>query len=158
MSYFNSDGAFANTNTAGTVIVPANSGLSIANGVLSVSTNTRHRSANFVIDGGTLAINTGSKGYVVVDFDCTISSWTILSDVTGSAVVDVKKCTYANFPTTTSITGSDKPTLTNSRKNQNNTVTSWTSTITSGDILEFVVDSASTTTRLTVDLKLITTT
>ena len=29
MSYFNSDGAFASTNTAGTVLIPANAGLSI---------------------------------------------------------------------------------------------------------------------------------
>ena len=113
------------------------------------------KSVNFIIDGGGAAVTTGTKGYVVVDLNCTINSWTILSDSTGSVVVDVKRCTYANFPTTTSITDADKPTLFNARKNQNNTLSSWTSvSIVSGDILEFVVDSASTATRVTIDLKL----
>lgn len=112
------------------------------------------KNINFVIDGGGAALATGSKGYIVTDLSGTINSWTILADTTGTVVVDVKKSTYAAFPATTSIASSDKPTLTDSQKNQNNTLTVWTTSISSGNILEFVVDSASTVTRVVVNLRI----
>jgi hypothetical protein len=112
------------------------------------------KNINFVIDGGGAALATGSKGYIVTDLSGTIDSWTILADTTGTVVVDVKKSTYAAFPATTSIASSDKPTLTDSQKNQNNTLTVWTTSISSGNILEFVVDSASTVTRVVVNLRI----
>lgn len=110
-----------------------------------------------VIDGGGSVITTGSKGYAVVPYGATVSSWTVLADQALSSVaVDVKRSTYTNFPSTVSIVGGsgNKPTLSNAQKNQANP-TSWTSTaITAGDVLEFNVDSASTATRVTVQLKL----
>ena len=133
-------GPIGNTGTQG---IKGDTGTSIA------------RSINYVIDGGGLAISTGTKGYVVLDFNGTLTSWTILGDTIGSIVVDVKRASYANFPSTTSITGTGKPTLNNGLKNQNTSMSGWTSsTIYAGDILEFYVNSASTTTRVTVDLKI----
>lgn len=113
-------------------------------------------SAGVVIDGGGSAITTGSKGFIQIPYGATVSSWTVLADQSGSIVVDVKRSTYAGFPTTTSIVGGggNKPTLSSV---QNNTAapSSWTSTaITAGDVLEFNVDSATTVTRVTVQLKL----
>jgi hypothetical protein len=114
------------------------------------------RTINFIVDGGGQAITTGSKGFCHLDFACTIMDWTIVSDVSGSAVVDVKRATYANFPTTASIAGTAKPTLSSAQKNQNTTLTGWGSTaIADGDVLEFVVDSAATVTRLCVSLKVV---
>ena len=134
-------GPIGNTGTQG---VKGDTGTSIA------------RSINYVIDGGGLAISTGTKGYLVLDFNGTLTSWTILGDTVGSIVVDVKRSTYANFPATTSITGTGKPTLINGQKNQNTSMSGWTSsTIYAGDILEFYVNSANTATRVTLDLKII---
>jgi hypothetical protein len=113
------------------------------------------RTLNYVIDGAGSVITTGSKGYVVVDFDCVVSSWTVVADVSGSIVVDVKKSTYAGFPTTATIAGSELPTLSSAQKNQDLSLSTWTTSITAGDVLEFVVDSASTVTRVTVSLKLV---
>lgn len=107
----------------------------------------------FIIDGGGAAITTSSKGYLEIPFACTITGWTISADQSGSIVVDVKKCTYAGFPTTTSIAGTEKPTLSTAQKNQDLSLTTWTTAIAAGDILEFVVDSATTVTRVTVSLK-----
>lgn len=107
----------------------------------------------FVVDGAGSAITTGSKGYREIPYACTINSWTILGKESGSCVVDVKRCTYAGFPTTSSIAGSEKPTLSSAQKNQDTSLSTWTTSLSAGDILEFVVDSASTVTRITVSLK-----
>ena len=117
-----------------------------------VSILPEERSLNLIIDGGGSAITTGAKGYVRVDFPCAIWRWTILADQVGSAVVDVKKVDYGNFPSTTSIAGSELPTLSAARKNEDQDLTTWSNILQAGDILEFVVNSASTVTRVTVDL------
>ncbi len=99
------------------------------------------------VDGGGSVVTTGSKGYKVIQEACTITGWTILGKESGSVVVDIKKCNYAGFPSTTSIAGTEKPTLSSAQKNQDLTLSTWTTSLLEGDILEFVVDSASTCTR-----------
>lgn len=107
----------------------------------------------FIIDGASAVLTTGTKGYVEIPFACTITGWTALGDQVGSVVVDVKRSTYAGFPTTASIAGSDKPTLTAAQKNQNLSVSAWTTAIGAGDILEFNVNSVATITRVTISLR-----
>jgi hypothetical protein len=109
----------------------------------------------FIIDGGGSAITTGQKGHLELPFACTITGWTILADQSGSIVVDVWKDTYANFPPTVAdtIAGSEKPTLSSVQKNQDLTLTTWTTSVAAGDILAFNVDSVSTVTRVTLSLK-----
>ena len=109
----------------------------------------------FIIDGGGSAITTGQKGHLEIPFAGTITGWTILADQSGSIVVDVWKDTNANFPPTVAetITGSEKPTLATAQKNQDLTLTTWTTAIAAGDILAFNVDSASTVTRVLIALR-----
>lgn len=107
---------------------------------------------NYVIDGGGDAPSTGSKGYLVVDFAGTITAATLLADQTGSVVIDVKKSTYTGFPTTASICASAKPTLSSAQKARDTTLTGWTTAIVAGDVLEFVVDSSLTLSRVTLAL------
>lgn len=109
---------------------------------------------NYVIDGGGSAFATGSHGYIQVPFNGSISGWYIYGDQTGSTVVDVKKATIGEFPTFASIAGTEKPTLTSARSNNNIGLSTWTTTLVSDDILEFYVDSVSTITRVTVVLYL----
>lgn len=106
----------------------------------------------FVIDGGGSAIGTGIQGDLSIDYDATINQVTLLADQTGSIVVDIWKDTYANFPPTVAdtITASAKPTITTSDKSQDNTLTGWTTSIISGDILRFNVDSVTDIQRLTI--------
>lgn len=110
---------------------------------------------NFVIDGGGAVITTGIKGDLVVDFACTILSWTLLPDQSGSIVVDIWKDTYANFPPVIGdvITASAKPTVTTTTKNQSSTLTGWTTSIAAGDVLRFNVNSVTTVQRVTLSLK-----
>ena len=106
------------------------------------------------IDGGGAVITTGIKGDVVVPFKCTITGVTMLADQSGSAVVDIWKDTYANYPATDadSITASAPPTISAAVKSQDTTLTGWTTTLNEGDVLRFNVDSCSTIQRINLVL------
>ena len=109
-------------------------------------------SMNFVMDGGGSVLTTGLKGFLEVPCNLTITGVTLLADQTGSAVVDIWKDTYANFPPTIAdtITASAKPTLSTAVKNKDTTLTGWTTSVSGGDILAFNLDSVSTIQRLTI--------
>jgi hypothetical protein len=102
------------------------------------------------IDGGGAVITTGSKGFKYIQENCTVTGWTLIGKESGSCVIDVKKCNYAGFPSTTSIAGTEKPTLTSAQNNQDQTLTTWTASLSAGDILEFVVNSVATITRVSL--------
>ena len=78
----------------------------------------------------------------------------MLADQTGSIVVDIWKDSYANFPPTNadSITSATPPTIAAGTKDTDTTLTSWTTSITAGDILRFNVDSATTVTKVTLSI------
>jgi len=138
----------------GTLVLGSGTGvLKVSSGTVSVSSSIDIDNIGITIDGAGSVITTGSKGYRTVDYNCTILGWTILADQVGSCVIDVRKCTYDAFPSTTSISGSEKPTLSSAQKNRDMELNTWTTSISAGDILEFVVNSASTVTRVTVLLK-----
>lgn len=123
---------------------------------LTVSSNTRTRTINFIIDGGGSVITAGVKGDVVVDFNATIVSWDILGNVSGTITVDVSKASYTNFPTFTASAGTS-PALSAAQKNQANI--NWTgfTTITAGDILRFTVSGTPVSvTRVTLAIQVIT--
>ncbi len=109
---------------------------------------------NFVIDGGGSTLSTGEKGYLEVPFDMTITGVTMLADQTGSAVLDIWKDTYANYPPTVadSITASAKPTISSAVKVKDTTLTGWTTTVAAGDILAFNLESVSSIQRLTISI------
>lgn len=108
----------------------------------------------FIIDGGGAQITTGNKGYLEVPFDCTVISARLFADRTdGSCVIDIWKGTYASLPTVAnSICASAKPTLSAAQKSQDTTLTGWTKSLSTNDILAFNVDSATILARVTVSL------
>jgi peptidoglycan hydrolase CwlO-like protein len=108
----------------------------------------------WIIDGGGSAITTGVKGDLYIPFGCNITGWTLLTDQSGSTVIDIWKDNYTNFPPTAAdtITGSEKPTLSSAQKNQDLNLTTWTTEVSAGDDLRFNVDSASIVTRVTLIL------
>lgn len=86
------------------------------------------------------------QAWVQVPYDCTITSYELTADQSGSIVIDLWKNTYTNFPPTVadSITASAKPTLSSAQKATDSTLTGWTKTISAGDYLLANVDSAAT--------------
>ena len=120
------------------------------------SGTTATGSFGITIDGGGSAITSGVQGYVEVPYSGVITSWTLIADQVGDCVIDVWKDTYANYPPTIAdtIAGSEKPTLSSSIKNQDNSLSTWTTTVNAGDIIAFNVDSASVVTRVTLSIKI----
>jgi hypothetical protein len=110
---------------------------------------------DLIIDGGGSAIPTGFAGRVNIPFACTIVSIRLEADQTGSIKIDIWKDSYANYPPTDAdtITGANEPEISSGIKDEDTTLTSWTKTLSAGDILYFNVDSASTITNCTVSLK-----
>ena len=113
----------------------------------------------FVIDEGGLVLNSGVKGYLEIPFDATILTVSLLGDQSGSVVVDIWKCSYTAFdagataPTVAdSITSASPPTIATGTKSRDTSLTGWTTSVDSGDVLAFVVDSNSNFTRVTVSL------
>lgn len=98
------------------------------------------RTINFVIDNGSFDITPGSKGMLNIDVTGEIESWMIVSDTEGTISIDVQKTTYDNYPNGfTSIVGSEFPLLINQRKNKDDSLSTWTTKITAGEILDFRV-------------------
>lgn len=124
---------------------------------IAIPTAVKTSVVGIVIDGGGSAITTGIKGFVQVPFDCTIVSATLLADQSGSIVVDVWKDTYLNYPPTVgdTITAAAKPTLSAVAKALDTTLTGWNKNISAGDVIGFNVDSATTVTRVTLELQVV---
>jgi hypothetical protein len=121
-------------------------------GVPIVAAATRVASFNFQVDGGGSAITTGAKGQWDVPVACTITGWVLTADQSGSCVIDVLRSTYAGFPSTSSIASTDKPTLSSAQKNENLAVSVWTTALAANDQLQINVNSATTVTRVNLNV------
>lgn len=93
----------------------------------------------------TLPATANSKSWLEVPWDCTITDWTIVTDASGSCVLDLWYDTYDNLPLTVAdtITASAKPTLSSDVKATSSTLTGWDTALTKKDYLLCNVDSAS---------------
>ena len=112
------------------------------------------RTVNYVIDSGSLPMQTGDKGKLTIDVTGVIENIRVLSDQTGDIVFEIEKCTFADYPNFTSITNGARVQLTNSDKYFDDVLNNWTTTITAGDILNFNVVSVNNIRRLLISLKL----
>ena len=140
--------------------IPVSSGLEFTGGPgIRVTAAVRTEQIGITIDGGGSAITTGVKGYKSFPVAGTITGVRMLADQSGSAVVDIWKDTYANFPPVVgdSITASAKPTISAAQKSEDTTLTGWTTAVAAGDVFAFNVDSAATITRLTLELTIVVT-
>jgi hypothetical protein len=108
----------------------------------------------FVIDGGGSAITSGVKYQgIEIPFAATIIGWTVTATASGNLVCTVSKATYANHPTYTAISGTEKPTLSSASKAQDSSLSTWTTALVAGDLLQLAVDSLATVNYATVNLQ-----
>jgi len=108
----------------------------------------------FVISSSA-AITTGIKGDIEVPYNCVIQRATVLADQSCSAVIDFWVDSYANYPpdNTDSITDAGTSlTISAATKAQDTSMTSWTTSLTAGDIIRYNIDSNDNATRLTISL------
>jgi len=100
------------------------------------------------------------KGYVEVPFVGVLSQVDMVADRSGSIVLELWKCTYAQFDAggthpvaADKISASTPPTISSGTKSTDSTLSGWTTALTAGDVIAFNVTSAATIQRLTVTLK-----
>lgn len=150
------NGTSGSSGSSGSSGVSGSSGSSGSSGT-SGSSPTALGSFGITIDAGSSVITTGIKGYVEIPYSGTITGWTIVGNDTGSIVIDVWKTSYAGAPPTVanSIAGTSKPTMSSVKKNQDLTISGWSSTsVSAGDIIGFNVDSVSTLSRVNLSIKI----
>lgn len=127
----------------------------------SISTGQKSRIVGITIDGSGTAITTGTKGFYYCPYAGTITASTLLSTdaavTSGSIVIDVWKVAFASYPPTVAntITASALPTLSSATNAQDTTLTGWTTSVSAGDVFGFHVNSATTVTRVTLELTVV---
>jgi len=149
----------AGDTMTGTLNVPTLSGTTISGSTITENGNLilAQREIVYVIDGAGSVITSGSKGVIQIPWDANVDSYRMLADATGSAEVDVRRQSYADFngegfAASDSITGTETPTLSSAVKTEDTTLTTW-SGLSAGDNLEFrVIADTTTITRLTLNI------
>lgn len=126
------------------------SALPISSGNLPA--NVTYKVIGVTADGSGSAPATGVKGYFRVPFSGTITGWTLSSDASGSAVFDIWKSNNAIPTIVNTITAAALPTLSSQQYVTSTTLTSWTTSVSAGDVFGFNLNSASTLTRATLEL------
>ena len=126
----------------------------------SATVNQTYGVVGIVIDGqGTVPTSGGaSYGFVEVPYSGTITGWSIWANASGTCQLDVRTCTVAGFPTTSSIVASAPPLLNPGQGASSTAVSTWTGsgggegTIAANTIFEFRLTSCTTMTRLCLEI------
>lgn len=104
--------------------------------------------------GGLSLVPVANVGEITVSQNCTLKRIRMIGEPSGSVVADVKKISFASYPTTgTSIFGGAKPTITSAQKYNDATLTSVTTSFSAGDVVSFSLDSVSGFTGLKIILE-----
>jgi hypothetical protein len=127
------------TGATGTTGATGATGPAGANGATGATGPTEDNIGIF-LDATPDLLTAGKKGFKQIAYDCQVTEWYVIGGATGTIEFDVKKSSFANYPSTTSIVGSDYPKLTSQFKNSNTGVTAW-SGLSGGDIVDFVINS-----------------
>jgi hypothetical protein len=114
------------------------------------------RIAAYTFDGGGGALTGTQDACVDVPFAATITGVTLLSDVAGSATLDVRTVAYASYTgpaSVSSIAASAIPALSNATKYQDTTLTGWTTSVPANTVMCFHLTSPATLTWALIDVK-----
>ena len=113
-------------------------------------------SIEFLFDGGGAPLAPGFFGYLEVPFNCTIVRSTLAANGAGNAQADIWRVPPGSFPPTiaNSIVAADPPMLAASAFSQDVILSGWSTGLNAGDILAFVLVSASSISQLTLSLGL----
>lgn len=108
-------------------------------GIALANTADLTRTINYVVDNGSRPMTNGNKGYLTIDVTGVIQSWILIADAVGTLEVDIRKCTFDDYPNTVSICGGNTPQLNGTLKNSDITLTGWTKQLNAGDIIQYEV-------------------
>jgi hypothetical protein len=116
---------------------------------VEIPVHDEYNAFEFVIGGGSGAITAGLYTDFFVPYDCTVIGWTVLANLSSTLTFDLWKVTYAGYPGSVAdtITGTDKPRTSASRKGQSTALTGWTTTFNRQDVIHINVDANDNATR-----------
>jgi hypothetical protein len=137
------------TYSAGTLTLDNSTG-----GTVSVTGFPATTSFGVTVDGSGGVITTGQKGYIRIPYGFTITSWTLIGSPSGSITFDIWR-TNGAIPTVANTIiggGGTKPNLSSGTYATSSTLTNWTITGATGDVIGWNVDSCTTTTTATLQL------
>lgn len=137
------------TYSAGTLTLGNSTG-----GTVSVTGFPSTTSFGVTVDGSGGVITTGQKGYIRIPYAFTITSWTLIGSPSGSITFDIWR-TNGAIPTVSNTiigVGGTKPSLSTATYATSSTLTNWTITGATGDVIGWNVDSCTTTTTATLQL------
>lgn len=99
--------------------------------------------AFWLFDGGGAVYGVDDPIYLDIPFKATITRVRLLHDQASTTTVDVWKDTYANYPPTNAdtITGGNEPATAAAVKDEDSTLTSWTTSVAEGDVMAGNVDA-----------------
>jgi hypothetical protein len=120
------------------------------------TTNQNLRAVSVVFDGGGAALSGTVTRCSQVNYGGTINKATVISDVSGSATVDVRTVAYGSYTgpgSASTITASDTPALSSAVKYQDSTLTGWTTSLTANTVVCFVLSSPSTVTWIAANIE-----
>jgi len=139
---------------SGTNIKTVNGSTLLGAGDLAVGI-TPVKTVGVTFDGGGSTPTLGTVGYIVAPFSGTITRWDVVSDQSGSVVVDVWKAA-GSIPTDANrIAGTEKPALTAAQLANDTSLTTWsTLAVAAGDVFGFELESVTTCTRVTVEVSI----
>jgi hypothetical protein len=129
------DGTSGTSGEAGTsgtsgVGTSGTSGVGVSGSVFGIS-----------MDGQGGVVSTGSKGYIAIPYNATIDRWIVMANTSGSIAIDIRR-------NSTSLVGTGTLGLTSSQFTTGG-ITGWSSTsVSTNDIIEFSVNSATTVSRV----------
>lgn len=120
-------------------------------------TNLKSGSFGITVDGQGSTVTTGDAGYILIPYNCTMSGWFMFGDQVGSIGIDLRRDTYNTFPAVQAdtICGGFFPTMSSEQKSSGSVAGWTTTTLNSGDIINFNVTSSSTVTRVNLIVNVI---
>lgn len=120
------------------------------------TTNQNLRTITAVFDGGGSALSGTTTRCTHVNFAGSITGFTMISDVSGNATVDVLTVAYGSYTgpgSASSITDSHTPSMTGATKYQDTTLTGWTTALSANTAVCFTLSSPATITWLSANIK-----
>lgn len=117
---------------------------------------TVHHQVGITVDNSGSVVTSGTKGRIQVGFTGTLVGVTLLAKESGTVRFGITKGSFSDFPSSmTSIVGTNQAELSSAQKAEITLDGGWTTSITTGDILEFGIagsPSPATITQVTIIL------
>ncbi len=113
-------------------------------------------SFGITVDGSNSVLTSGVKGYIIIPYNATITSWAIVGNNSGDCIVDIWRGSNYSIPTISdSITGTEKPNLNSQQINSSDSITSWVKDIFINDVISFNIVSATNISRINLIITVI---